>query len=82
MINSLFLVVWFSKFILFFQTEVLKSLENKQAAILNKPYQTIFENVFVHTPLISTAKGKYYLYFILNLDITMVKYFEYQKKTK
>ncbi|CAI6344354.1 unnamed protein product [Macrosiphum euphorbiae] len=40
----------------FFITEVLKSLENKQSAILNKSHQTIFENVFVHKPLISTAE--------------------------
>ncbi|XP_026815045.1 fatty acid synthase-like isoform X2 [Rhopalosiphum maidis] len=40
----------------FFIIEVLKSLENKQSAILNKSYQTIFENVLVHTPLISTAE--------------------------
>lgn len=45
------------KFILLFQTEVLQAFEKKPSVFQDKPCQTVFENVFVHTPLISSTEG-------------------------
>ncbi|XP_050431818.1 fatty acid synthase-like [Adelges cooleyi] len=46
----------------FLVTEVLHSLEKKQPDLVSKSCQTVFENIFVHTPLVVSAnesKGFY-----------------------
>lgn len=51
---------------------MLRSLERKQSAFSGKVCQTVFENVFVHKPLMVSAKGIVLNYIIIQFDNNVI----------